>query len=347
MNTLTQIIKKRSNFQFLDYLSFGFPILPSSKREQPEPPEDKLYTKERELRRSKSQDVIEEKTSVSGRKSWLEELTKREDEEESTSHKNPARSKAIDIGNTEREGSLGNLSPVTKPSIDIKETNQKSGKGFNKGLNKLQMNDHHKPSQINRQMENQSHQQTTQSNMEENNNETTTPLLSVKDKLKLFQKQNSDSNQSQSNARMGTNSPSGSNLIKTEVQNKVIKSNDHANETERKISLLGSSMLATETDNIIFDKTENRSSSIDNPIIPTSTKSHNTENIATKTKLMVKDKRILQEIAEVELREKEYQNRKRMNSTNQSKSSRSTQAEGDSRNLPKGLQAFLLENELR
>ena len=62
---------------------------------------------------------------------------------------------------------------------------------------------------------------------------------------------------------------------------------------------------------------------------------------------MVKDKRILQEIAEVELREKEYQNRKTINSTNQSKSSPSTQAGGDSRNLPKGLQAFLLENELR
>ena len=329
-------------FQFLDYLSFGFPILPSSKREQPEPPEDKLYTKEKELRRSKSQDVIEEKTSVSGRKSWLEELTKREDEEESTSHKNPARSKVFDIGNAEREGSLCNLSPVTKPSIDIKETNQKSEKGFNKGLNKLQMNDD-KPSQINRQFENRSHQQTTQSYIEEDNNEATTPMLSVKDKLKLFQKQNSDSNYSQSNGKIRTNSPLGSNLIKAEAENKAIKSNGHANETERKISLLGSSMLATETDNIIFDKTEN----IDNPIIPGSKKSHNTGNIATKTKLMVKDKRILQEIAEVELREKEYQNRKTINSTNQSKSSPSTQAGGDSRNLPKGLQAFLLENELR
>ena len=327
-------------------MSFGFPILPSSKREQPEPPEDKLYTKEREFRRSKSQDVIEEKTSVSGRKSWLEELTKREEEEESISHKNPARSKGIDIGSTEREGRHGNLSPVTKPSIDIKETNQKSENGFNKDLNKLQMNDDN-TSLMNRQFESKIHQQTTQSYMEENNNETTSPMLSVKDKLKLFQKQNSDSNHNQSNAKMRTNSPLVSKLIKTEVVNKTIKSNGHSNEAERKISLLGSSMLATETDNIIFDKTENCSSSIDNPIIPTSTKSHNTGNIATKTKLMVKDKRILQEIAEVELREKEYQNRKTINSTNQSKNSPSTQAGGDSRNLPKGLQAFLLENELR
>jgi len=57
-----------------DFLSFGFPLLPSADHTRIEPPQDKTYEEERKLRRSKSKDVIEEKTSLDNRKSWLNEI---------------------------------------------------------------------------------------------------------------------------------------------------------------------------------------------------------------------------------------------------------------------------------